>query len=91
MRKWISKRVLRKLYDELVIDHSNLLNDYEHSKEAYSLVVKSLEDMASEKEKLKLEVEALKSENDFLRKQQDAKVVNKFQKIKKARAGFYGE
>jgi hypothetical protein len=53
--------------------------------------VKSLEDMASEKEKLKLEVEALKSENDFLRKQQDAKVVNKFQKIKKARAGFYGE
>lgn len=91
MRKWISKRVLRKLYDELVIDHSNLLNDYEHSKEAYALVVKSLEDMASEKEKLKLEVEALKSENDFLRKQEKVKQTSPLEIAKKARAGWYGE
>lgn len=91
MRKWISKKTLRKLYDELVIDHSNLLDNLEHSKKAYAVIVKSLEDMAYEKEKLKSELEVLKSENDFLRKQQDTKVVNKFQKIKKARAGFYGE
>lgn len=88
MRKWISKRVLRKLYDELVIDHSNLMNDYNDMADRRDTRITFLE-LELEKEKAKNVV--LKKENEFLRKQEKVKQTSPLEIAKKARAGWYGE
>lgn len=95
MRKWISKKTLRKLYDELVIDHSNLMNDYNNLMNDYN-------DMADRKDAyitfLEAELEkeraknvVLKKDNEFLRKQEKVKQTSPLEIAKKARAGWYGE
>lgn len=88
MRKWISKKTLKKLYDELVIDHSNLMNDYNDMADRRDTRITFLE-LELEKEKAKNVV--LKKENEFLRKQEKVKQTSPLEIAKKARAGWYGE
>lgn len=88
MRKWISKKTLKKLYDELVIDHSNLMNDYNDMADRKDTRITFLE-LELEKEKAKNVV--LKKENEFLRKQEKVKQTSPLEIAKKARAGWYGE
>lgn len=88
MRKCISKKTLKKLYDELVIDHSNLMNDYNDMADRKDTRITFLE-LELEKEKAKNVV--LKKENEFLRKQEKVKQTSPLEIAKKARAGWYGE
>ena len=84
MRKRVSKKTLKKLYDELVIDHSNLINMADR-KEARIIFL----EVELEKEKIKNAV--LKKDNEFLRKQEKVKQTSPLEIAKKARAGWYGE
>lgn len=88
MRKCVSKKTLKKLYDELVIDHSNLMNDYNDMADRKDTRITFLE-LELEKEKAKNVV--LKKENEFLRKQEKVKQTSPLEIAKKARAGWYGE
>ena len=88
MRKWISKKTLRKLYDELVIDHSNLMNDYNDMADRKDAYITFLE---AELEKEKAKNVVLKKDNEFLRKQEKVKQTSPLEIAKKARAGWYGE
>ncbi|HQP00299.1 MAG TPA: hypothetical protein PL042_06795 [Caldisericia bacterium] len=88
MRKCVSKKTLKKLYDELVIDHSNLTNDYNDMADRKDTRITFLE-VELEKEKAKNVV--LKKENEFLRKQEKVKQTSPLEIAKKARAGWYGE
>ena len=88
MRKCVSKKTLKKLYDELVIDHSNLTNDYNDMADRKDTRITFLE-VELEKEKAKNVV--LKKENEFLRKQEKVKQTSPLEIAKKARAGRYGE
>lgn len=62
MRKWISKKTLRKLYDELVIDHSNLMNDYNDMADRKDAYITFLE---AELEKERAKNVVLKKQNKF--------------------------
>lgn len=88
MRKCVSKKTLKKLYDELVIDHSNLTNDYNDMADRKEARITFLE-LELEKEKAKNAV--LKKDNEFLRKQEKVKQTSPLEIAKKARAGWYGE
>jgi hypothetical protein len=88
MRKWISKKTLRKLYDELVIDHSNLMNDYDDMADRKDAYITFLE---AELEKERAKNVVLKKDNEFLRKQEKVKQTSPLEIAKKARAGWYGE
>jgi|BioPla2DNA2_1021312.scaffolds.fasta_scaffold11031_3 hypothetical protein len=88
MRKWISKKTLRKLYDELVIDHSNLMNDYNDMADRKDAYITFLE---AELEKERAKNVVLKKDNEFLRKQEKVKQTSPLEIAKKARAGWYGE
>ena len=88
MRKCVSKKTLKKLYDELVIDHSNLTNDYNDMADRKDTRITFLE-LELEKEKAKNAV--LKKDNEFLRKQEKVKQTSPLEIAKKARAGWYGE
>ncbi len=88
MRKWISKKTLRKLYDELVIDHSNFMNDYNDMADRKDACITFLE---AELEKEKAKNVVLKKDNEFLRKQEKVKQTSPLEIAKKARAGWYGE
>ncbi|MGI6125017.1 MAG: hypothetical protein ACOYIG_12700, partial [Acetivibrionales bacterium] len=81
MRKWISKRVLRKLYDELVIDHSNLMNDYNDMADRKDAYITFLE---AELEKERAKNVVLKKDNEFLRKQEKVKQTSPLEIAKKA-------
>lgn len=95
MRKWISKKTLKKLYDELVIDHSNLMNDYndmaDRKDTRITFLELELENLELELEKEKAKNVVLKKENEFLRKQEKVKQTSPLEIAKKARAGWYGE
>ena len=88
MRKWISKKTLRKLYDELVIDHSNLMNDYNDMADRKDAYITFLE---AELKKERAKNVVLKKDNEFLRKQEKVKQTSPLEIAKKARAGWYGE
>jgi hypothetical protein len=88
MRKWISKKTLRKLYDELVIAHSNLMNDYNDMADRKDAYITFLE---AELEKERAKNVVLKKDNEFLRKQEKVKQTSPLEIAKKARAGWYGE
>jgi hypothetical protein len=88
MRKWISKKTLRKLYDELVIDHSNLMNDYDDMADRKDAYITFLE---AELKKERAKNVVLKKDNEFLRKQEKVKQTSPLEIAKKARAGWYGE
>jgi hypothetical protein len=88
MRKWISKKTLRKLYDELVIAHSNLMNDYNDMADRKDAYITFLE---AELKKERAKNVVLKKDNEFLRKQEKVKQTSPLEIAKKARAGWYGE